>query len=313
MQGPPPFGDDVIRGALRRDRGLQPDELSYTRVGYGSWHWNVRAAPYGRLFVTVDDNASGQKREELEWAYRVPLALVQRGLPFARAPIPTPSGAVLASVDATWVVSVWPFLEGRSTHDGTYSTGHEAAAVLEILGILHQLPTGLIGEPEPRAESFQIAGLDRLLELVDRAWAGPHVGPHAAAAEELLHRHAGDIRGLASLYADLVRCAPPEDEWVITHGEPHAANVVFTSHQPVLIDWDTAKVAPKERDLWMIATDGFPIGAAERDMLRLYRAQWDLRELADYASRFADSDDDGPEGEPAWNDFAQYVYRAAHI
>jgi aminoglycoside phosphotransferase (APT) family kinase protein len=100
---------------------------------------------------------------------------------------------------------------------------------------------------------------------------------------------------------------------VLTHGEPHAANVVFTSAGPVLIDWDTTMVAPKERDLWMIAADGFSVGDVSPELIRLYRAQWDLSELWEYARRFANPNDDGPEGDGAWDDFTQYVRRAAHI
>ena len=137
------------------------------------------------------------------------------------------------------------------------------------------------------------------------------VGPHASAAEELLRSHARDIHRLAAAYEDLVWFAPPVDRWVITHGEPHAANVVFREEGPVLIDWDTAKIAPKERDLWMVAADGFSVGEVDRHMVELYRAQWDLAELADYAKRFADPEDDGPEGAEAWEDFTRYVHRAA--
>ena len=41
------------------------------------------------------------------------------------------------------------------------------------------------------------------------------------------------------------------EEWVITHGEPKANNIMITSNGPVMIDWDTARLAPPARDLWM--------------------------------------------------------------
>jgi thiamine kinase-like enzyme len=41
--------------------------------------------------------------------------------------------------------------------------------------------------------------------------------------------------------------------WVVTHGEPHPANVIRTPGGLKLIDWDTVQLAPAERDLWMVA------------------------------------------------------------
>jgi aminoglycoside phosphotransferase (APT) family kinase protein len=42
---------------------------------------------------------------------------------------------------------------------------------------------------------------------------------------------------------------------VLTHGEPHAANTIKTDSGLVLIDWDSALIAPRERDLWSLALE----------------------------------------------------------
>ena len=39
---------------------------------------------------------------------------------------------------------------------------------------------------------------------------------------------------------------------VLTHGEPHPGNTMLTAAGWLLIDWDTALVAPPERDLWSL-------------------------------------------------------------
>ena len=320
MQSPPPFPDTAVAEALRDRWGLRVDELAYAPVGCGSWHWHARSASEGRLFVTADRVAPATvpssatthpRRDELEWAYGVPLALVRSGHPIARPPIPTATGRVLAGLDEHWVLSVWPWVDGRASQDGTCASPADAEAVLAVVAELHAVPPARVSTTAPRLETFRLPGTPELLRLVDEPWPAPPVGPHAAAAAALLHRQRADIHALARNYDDLVRRAPPPDDWVLTHGEPHAANVVFTDGGPVLIDWDTTKVAPRERDLWMIAADGFDVGDANPDLLQLYRAQWDLGELHDYARRFADPQDDGPAGDAAWDDFAQYVARAA--
>ncbi len=56
----------------------------------------------------------------------------------------------------------------------------------------------------------------------------------------------------------LGKVASREDRLVITHGEPHAANVMGSPGGLVLVDWDTVLLAPPERDLWGIADDESP-------------------------------------------------------
>ena len=81
--------------------------------------------------------------------------------------------------------------------------------------------------------------------------------------------------------------------WVVTHGEPHAANVIQTSEGRVLVDWDTVAIAPPERDLWMLVDRGDPgdlyVRATGRPIndaaLDFFRLAWDLGDLAEYLSR----------------------------
>ena len=37
---------------------------------------------------------------------------------------------------------------------------------------------------------------------------------------------------------------------LLTHGEPHPGNAMLAADGWRLVDWDTALVAPLERDLW---------------------------------------------------------------
>ena len=41
---------------------------------------------------------------------------------------------------------------------------------------------------------------------------------------------------------------------VITHGEPHPANLMLAAGRLALIDWDTVALAPPERDVSLIIT-----------------------------------------------------------
>ena len=76
---------------------------------------------------------------------------------------------------------------------------------------------------------------------------------------------------------------------VITHGEPHPANLMLAAGRLVLIDWDTAALAPPERDVSLIATtsgegtDRYQQAAGRNldpAVMTLYRVRWYLDDLA---------------------------------
>jgi aminoglycoside phosphotransferase (APT) family kinase protein len=75
-------------------------------------------------------------------------------------------------------------------------------------------------------------------------------GPYGEPARQLVGRHAARLDNRFARYDNLAGAAAGQSErMVLTHGEPHAANTINTDGGMVLIDWDTALVAPRERDL----------------------------------------------------------------
>jgi spectinomycin phosphotransferase/16S rRNA (guanine(1405)-N(7))-methyltransferase len=78
---------------------------------------------------------------------------------------------------------------------------------------------------------------------------------------------------------------------VLTHGEPHTGNTLRTTNGWKLIDWDTALIAPPERDLWLLGGDLTAYTAAtgvavQPELLDMYRLRWDIADLAIEVHRF---------------------------
>jgi spectinomycin phosphotransferase len=80
-------------------------------------------------------------------------------------------------------------------------------------------------------------------------------------------------------------------KWVVTHGEPHAVNLIRTNVSQVLVDWDTVALAPAERDLWMLVGDTGDDATIyanatgyepDRVAMDFFRLTWDLGDLAAY-------------------------------
>ena len=61
----------------------------------------------------------------------------------------------------------------------------------------------------------------------------------------------------------------------------------------VLIDWESALIAPPERDLWNF-------GSGDPEMCELYSLRWDLAEVAGYLGLFLRGHRDGPNETASW-------------
>ena len=102
----------------------------------------------------------------------------------------------------------------------------------------------------------------------------------------------------------------------MTHGEPHAGNVMRTGEGRVLVDWDTVALAPPERDLWMLVAGGTDAAdlyvratgtQLDEAALDFFRLAWDLSDLAEYLNVLRsphEEDDDTVWGYQALRDSA---------
>jgi spectinomycin phosphotransferase len=186
---------------------------------------------------------------------------------------------------------LFPFVAGEAGVFGRYESA-ERAEVVKMLAELHRATPAVAS----LANSFvlDLPGRPRLeaaLRDVGRTWAG---GPFSEPARQALARHAADVVELLDLAdrlaADLARAG---DTWVVTHGEPHAGNVMRAGESRVLVDWDTVALGPPERDLWMVLGDGTDeamiyASATGREIdltaVDFFRLAWDLEDLAGFIS-----------------------------
>jgi spectinomycin phosphotransferase len=115
----------------------------------------------------------------------------------------------------------------------------------------------------------------------------------------VLAAHADGLRQLVAAFDRLSeRTAHARERLVITHGEPHPGNIMSVGDDLLLIDWDTAALAPPERDLSLLAATP-PDGtgglaryqratghAVDLDVVTLYRLRWYLDDTASAARMF---------------------------
>ena len=323
--------DDLDRAALaealRRGWGIDAARLDYLPAGYGSHHWEAVGAGGSRWFVSADDlrapHRAGRTPDDvlamLDRAFRTAAALRDdAGLEFVLAPIPSDGGAVLHRLDARYAVSVEPFVEGTAGKDGEFERPEERRRMGALLGRLHaaseSVPPGL-----PAREDFALPGREALVEALarlDAPWGG---GPFAEPARRLLRANAGGVRNRLSAHDRLAaRVGHDPRPWVVTHGEPHSSNVMRDARGGLwLVDWDTALVAPPERDLWMVLDEHLAgwdeyrevTGAVrlDEDLLRLYPDRWALAEICEYVAELSGPHEETPGTRASWEILGEYL------
>ncbi len=285
---------------------LRDPQLDYLAVGFGSHHWRATDSRGTSRFVTVDDlEASFRSTPDpdsafaaLDRAFRTAAVLRDDArLEFVLAPLVDRDGAVIRRLSHRYAMTVSTLMDGESSEYGPYEAPEDRRVMGAVLGRLHAA-TQLVPTDLPRREDFEVpsrAALVEALHDLDRHW---DFGPFAEPARKLLQVSAPELERRLQEYDELVvRVREGSDSWVITHGEPHRANVIRDSQGGVhLVDWDTTLIAPRERDLQMVLDQDLTgwdeysafVGAVtlDHDALRLYRSWWDLADVAVFVAGF---------------------------
>jgi spectinomycin phosphotransferase/16S rRNA (guanine(1405)-N(7))-methyltransferase len=294
---PDDLTESTLATALTREWGIAVAALAYQRVGFGSHHWSA-TDPTGRnWFVTADDletrrlsraDPLDRAHQRLGAALDAARALRDAGAAFVVAPIPTAGGATVSRVTPRYAAAVYPYVAGESYSFGEFAGDQHRDAVLAMVRDVHAAPDRV--RRHAPVDDFAVRHRDAL-EMVLDGTAATGIGPYADRTAELISDHAEDVRALLARYDAMVARADT-GRAVLTHGEPHAANTIRTQDGWRLIDWESALLAPPERDLWMLGS-GIPEAysaatgvAVLPEMLELYRLRWDITELAIGVDRF---------------------------
>lgn len=295
--------------------GIDTTAVSYQPVGFGTHHY-LAADQRGRWFVNIVELPmadSDRAFDDLHRSLRTAALLRTAGLEFVNAPTPDSSGDVLRRL-GNIAVSVHEFIDGESHGFGEVFEGADRHRLLEMVGRIHAA-SDAVPSDLPRRDTLQVPYREQFcaaLTDLDRPWSG---GPYSEPARHALIDSSASIRALFDTYDGLAAAvAEGIDEWVITHGEPHAGNVMRTvTGDFVLIDWDTVAIGPPERDLWMIEprnsddraayTTGGGSRLAGPAALELYRIGWALSELGNYTAEFRALHVEDPNTRVAWGGF----------
>jgi Ser/Thr protein kinase RdoA (MazF antagonist) len=166
------------------------------------------------------------------WADGLPASLAVLG--DLDLPVVVPEAT---AVIAGWGVAVFPFVRGRQ------ATGADAPALARNMRLMHDHP--LVDLPrQPIDESWCLANMRDRLEH-------PWIRDRRAEVEAQLDRLEGAI--------EQARATPRPD--VICHTDFGGHNALMddaTGEVVAILDWDHARLAPREHDLWAAFEEAEP-------------------------------------------------------
>jgi spectinomycin phosphotransferase/16S rRNA (guanine(1405)-N(7))-methyltransferase len=257
--------DGVLRAALASHWNVDAVSLKYLPVGFGSHHWDARDQRGERWFVTVDvlpDRRWRVDESNADVFARLHGALVtamEIDRPFVVAPVAPP-----VRFGDDFCVALYPFVAGETRRD--------LDDIRALLAELHAVP---VEQTHARRDDLTIQFRDALEDALEAP--GDDTGPYAVRTAAFVLGAERQLRGRLAAYdrrIEEVASLP----FVVTHGEPHGWNTMLTADGWKLIDWDTALLAPRERDLWHLGDTG-------TSALDFFRLRWDLSDTALFVQR----------------------------
>lgn len=272
--------DDTV-GQLVTARWGSVDRVTHLAVGFGAHHWRADRAGQPIWFLTWDRLGSRHDLSSLTAAYAGAIELASEGLEFVLAPVRDRLGAVVVPA-AGGALSCTPWVEGTVVGEGPLSDPVTAAANATDLRRLHAA-TPPAGIPRWRPLVGPDLG-ERLADLAAEPWVA---GPYGERARAAIRPRLDDVVRWTVRYLQLAEAAT-RCPWVATHGETHTANQLRTADGIMFVDWESLKLAPRERDLSTLVQAGHgPEVGADPDLVELFDLEWRLAEVDAYARWFA--------------------------
>lgn len=304
---------------------VRPSSLEYLPVGFGSHHWRVAGHNGQSLFLTIDDlhaklasadDTHSAAFKRLSRALATAKILRDRvGLCFVVAPLAAQDGSLTQRLTDRYSLAVFPMLDGITpAANGEFTSDADRAAVLSLLITLHRVDSSVTSDVGQ--DDFVVPGRAELMAAMADLAHPWNAGPYGERARSLLSAYAGEVIALLDVYDHLAEKVSRERErMVITHGEPHAANVIVAADGYRLVDWDTVLVAPPERDLGMVGggqdvLDAYSAAtgvAVRQDAMDLYRIWFDLSEISGYIRGFYGPHVESTDSAESWRNLTHFL------
>lgn len=251
MRDDPGLDHGNISACLRTHYALDVLGVSYLPIGYdlNAFVYRVETATGERYFLKA------RRGPVDEAALAVPKALRERGIPNILAPLPTQTGDLWCTLNASegCTIVLYPFIDGEDAMVAGMSA-EQWRVFGETLQAVHG--SGLETDLRDRipSEAFTLPSGALVERVSSVASSGPDATGIAARFAEFWCANQEKIDQTLARARELGRSLRTKRfDHVLCHTDIHAANIlVARSGEIFLIDWDGPMIAPRERDLFLV-------------------------------------------------------------
>lgn len=297
MQTPLDVTRTYFRKWLANYYGIQLERIAFVPGGECSWTYLLADDAGERYVLKVTRGGLCSKQITPEIIRTLNALYYDFGIrQMSQPPVRAESGDYVNPFKS-YRATVTPFIAGKIAAETDMNENH-ARRLGALLATLHNCKLGQ--QDLPPSEAFA-SDYPRRLARILRDVEGDRL-PHrhsAHAVADLLTPHIPAIRHLANHFVvledELRADADVSGDFVVCHGDPTPWNIVITPEDDIfLIDWDTATVAPRERDLFHVFRNQTTMESYERIagevelnpyILHYYRMLRDLGDIVEYAWR----------------------------
>ncbi len=262
----PDIQDERLIACLYDGYGLRAAQLTFLPLGadVNTAVYRVGASDGGAYFLKL------RRGPFDEMSVAIPRFLADQGIAQIIAPLRTTAGDLWSSLDP-FTLTLYPFVAGADGYTVVLSEQQWiefGAALMRIhtAGLPPALQRGL-----PR-ETYSPRWREEVRAFLARSGAGAYTDRLSAELAAFLQEEAAAIRQLVEAAEQLGRMLLNRaQERVLCHADIHAGNLLIGSDGSLhIVDWDTALLAPKERDLMFVGSGLGPGWDQDRETAWFY-------------------------------------------
>jgi spectinomycin phosphotransferase len=244
----PPLADAAIARCVEAAYGLTVETLTFLPIGYDPYAavYRIDTPTQAAYFLKLTRSAI------VPASLHIPRALLDLGIANVLAPLPTMQHGLWCTLEPYSLV-LYPFIDGENAMRQGMSP-QQWISFGATLNAIHRsgIAARFAGEiPVENFASPMIAQVRSMQQqLHNRQWELPVQQQFAAFWQEnsALIQHLTDR---AEALGALLRVEA--FELVLCHGDVHAANIMLDRDGAIcIVDWDTPRIAPRERDLLFV-------------------------------------------------------------
>lgn len=295
MKTPLPNGKTIIRALLFEHWQLVVTQVHFIPQGESAYSYRVETQPGSTYYLKVVDQrtAAGQRTaDHMDFSLPLQRLVAECCLKEVAAPLPQPTTQVaLCVTHGSLLFALYTFVAGDTLADAYPMPPALVQRIGQALAALHtvQIPQRL---QQHVSQDSLTAPFDlRLLaDLASLSAISTQDAPHLQQLREIVWPRHEQIRAFLAHSHDCARRASQVAvRPVLCHGDAWGGNIILSpTGQLVLLDWESAVLAPPERDAFLYM-DNFGSDFAAFDagyrMVHAEPMRWHAEWLAYYMYR----------------------------